>query len=224
MESKLNIDINEVLRYLGYKGQNIEKELIEQINNLIYECKNLIRSKYVYREFNLLKEDKNILLEGTKLILKGNDITNLLKESDRCVLMAVTIGTDIERKIKLYSKSNLTKSIILDACASTAVEEVCDKVQEIIIKDVLKGEEKFTFRYSPGYGDLPLDIQKDFISILDCERKIGLKVSNEMILFPRKSVTAIVGINSSKKNNRKCENCNNYESCNYKRGAKKCGC
>lgn len=224
MENKFNIDISEVLRYLGYKGQEIDEKLIDEIKRCIDESKSIIRSKCIYREFNLLKEDNEILLEGTSLRLKGNDITNLLKECDRCVLMAVTIGSDIERNINFYSKLNLTKSIILDACATTAIEEICDKTQEEIRVDILKGEEKFTFRYSPGYGDLPLDIQKEIINILDCERKIGIKVSNEMILFPRKSVTAIVGINSSKVINRKCENCNNYERCNYKRGDKKCEC
>ena len=97
--------------------------------------------------------------------------------------MAATIGSDIERKVKLYSKYNLTKALILDSCATTAIEEVCDNLQESISKGILKGEEKFTFRYSPGYGDLALDIQKEIVSILDCERKIGLRFQVRWFYF-----------------------------------------
>ena len=224
MENNLKIDINEVLRYLGYRGQEVTKELIKDVEETIKEGKALFKPKYVYREFNIVKENHEILLLGTNLILKGKDIYNLLKSSDKCIVMAATIGSDIERKVKLYSKYNLTKALILDSCATTAIEEVCDNLQESISKGILKGEEKFTFRYSPGYGDLALDIQKEIVSILDCERKIGLKVSGDMVLFPRKSVTAIIGITNKERSKDKCKECNNFERCSYRKGDKRCGC
>lgn len=224
MENNLKIDKNEVLRYLGYRGQEVTKELIKDVEETIKESKELVNVKHVYREFNVVKENEAILLLGTNLILKGKDIFNLLKNSDKCIVMAATIGSDIERKIKLYSKYNLTKALILDSCATTAIEEVCDNLQGTISKGILKGEEKFTFRYSPGYGDLALNIQKEIISILDCERRIGLKVSSEMVLFPRKSVTAIIGITNKEQSKDKCKVCNNFERCSYRKGDKRCGC
>lgn len=224
MENNLKIDKNEVLRYLGYRGQEVTKELIKDVEETIKESKELVNVKYVYREFNIVKENDAIFLLGTNLILKGKDIFNLLNNSDKCIVMAATIGSDIERKIKLYSKYNLTKALILDSCATTAIEEVCDNLQETISKGILKGEEKFTFRYSPGYGDLALNIQKEIISILDCERRIGLKVSSEMVLFPRKSVTAIIGITNKDQSKDKCKVCNNFERCSYRKGDKRCEC
>lgn len=224
MENNLKIDKNEVLRYLGYRGQEVTKELIKDVEETIKESKELVNVKHVYREFNIVKENEAILLLGTNLILQGKDIFNLLKNSDKCIVMAATIGSDIERKIKLYSKYNLTKALILDSCATTAIEEVCDNLQGTISKGILKGEEKFTFRYSPGYGDLALNIQKEIISILDCERRIGLKVSSEMVLFPRKSVTAIIGITNKEQSKDKCKVCNNFERCSYRKGDKRCGC
>lgn len=224
MENNLKIDKNEVLRYLGYRGQEVTTELIKDIEETIKEGKVLFKPNYVYREFNIVKENDEILLLGTNLILKGNDIFDLLKNSEKCIVMAATIGSDIERKIKFYSKYNLTKALILDSCATTAIEEICDNLQESISKGILKGEEKFTFRYSPGYGDLALDIQKEIVSILDCERKIGLKVSCDMVLFPRKSVTAIIGITNKEGSKDKCKVCNNFDRCSYRKGDKRCGC
>ena len=82
-----------------------------------------------------------------------------------------------------------------------------------------------TFRYSPGYGDLPLDVQNSFLRALDAQKKIGLTVSENNLLFPRKSVTAIIGIVDSEiKNKRKsCNECSNYENCNFRREGESCG-
>ena len=138
--------------------------------------------------------------------------------------MAATVGSEVERKIKFYSKYNLTKALILDSCSTTAIEEVCENLQVNIGKKILKGKERFTLRYSPGYGDLSLDIQKEIVSILDCERKIGVNVSSDKLLFPRKSVTAIIGITNKEQSKDKCNDCNNFERCRYRKGDKNCGC
>ena len=51
----------------------------------------------------------------------------------------------------------------------------------------------FTGRYSPGYGDYPLECQDELIRLLDGARKIGLNVSRSHLLIPRKSITAVMG-------------------------------
>ena len=49
-------------------------------------------------------------------------------------------------------------------------------------------------RFSPGYGDLPLELQRDLFRGLDCSRKIGLTLNESLLMSPSKSVTAIAGI------------------------------
>lgn len=225
MDSKIEIKKEEVLRYLGYKGQEIDCNLDLKIESLILESKNLFRERVAFREFYILKEDGEIKLKDTNIKLKGKDIYNLLKDSDRCILIAVTLGNDIEKKIRLYSKTDLTSSVILDACATAGVESLCDNLEENLKEEFLNENENFTFRYSPGYGDLSLSIQKDFIEILDCKRRLGLNLSEHLILFPRKSVTAILGITKEKlKVKRNCKNCNNYDRCIYRKEDGEFGC
>ncbi len=48
--------------------------------------------------------------------------------------MATTIGIDIEKEIRRHSYSNLTKGLIIDSCGTTAIEEVCDIVQNNLEK------------------------------------------------------------------------------------------
>lgn len=223
----LKIPKDEVLRYLGYKAkkQNIDKSLDELIDLTIEESKKLIEPKFVYHKYDTKLTKDGVCVEGTKLVLTGEDIKNHLKNSKQSVLMAVTVGNRIEQKIKMYEKVSLTKALILDSCATTAVEEICDIIEERV---KLKAEEKglsITFRYSPGYGDLPLETQRDLIDTLNAEKLIGLTVSSHYLLFPRKSVTAIIGFipKDKEENKRGCEVCKNYENCSFRREGLVCG-
>ncbi|SHF06592.1 vitamin B12 dependent-methionine synthase activation domain-containing protein [Clostridium fallax] len=218
---KLNLILNEkeILRYLGYKGQEIPSNLKEKIMAVKEESKTLLQPKFIYEVYKINKNIDFIEVQGTTLKLVGKDISKLLKNSKECILMAVTLGNPIERRIKFYEKIDLTKALILDACATTAVEKTCDFIEDKLRKEYIKKGKTLTYRYSPGYGDLPLDTQKDFISSLNCERRIGLNVSEHMLLLPRKSVTAILGIKDGKyiEKKPKCSNCNNYSNCLYRR-------
>ena len=70
------------------------------------------------------------------------------------------------------------------------MEQVCDQVEQEI-ESQFPGC-SFPFRFSPGYGDLPLELQGELLHLLDAPRKIGLCASASHILTPRKSVTAIL--------------------------------
>lgn len=222
---EINIDENEVLRYLGYKGQKIEEELLLKIQDTIEEGKKLFAPKIIYKEYPIKILENGVEVVGTTLVLEGNDIKKLLIDSNRCILMAATIGNYIEKKIRLYERIDLTRAMILDSVSITAAEDLCDKVCDLIEKDIIEGFEELTFRYSPGYGDLSLNIQKNFIEVLDATRKIGVNVSEHMLLFPRKSVTAIVGIRKKlgKKIKKSCINCKNYDNCLYRKEENSCG-
>ena len=56
--------------------------------------------------------------------------------------MAATLGLEIEREIRKLTYVNLTKGVIVDACATTAIEEVCDIVQDNIGRELLR-EDKY---------------------------------------------------------------------------------
>ena len=225
--SSVTVEKSEVLRYLGHNGQVIDNDLISKINQCIKETKNEIDTKYVYQIYDI-KKDLNlntVQFENTNLILKSKDISELLRDCDKCVLMCATLGFNIEKNIRRYSYNNLTKGIIIDACATTSIEEVCDLVQDSILDKVAKEEKSLTMRYSPGYGDLDISANRDILNVLDAHRKIGVTVTNTGIMIPRKSVVALIGITNEKieKVKRTCENCSNRFNCEYRRKADGCG-
>ena len=139
--------------------------------------------------------------------------------------MSATLGLEIEKEIRKLTYTDLTKGIIIDACATTAIEEVCDIVQDSIEKQLLKKHKYITYRYSPGYGDLPIEKNVDINNILNSQKEIGLTVTSSGIMIPRKSVVALIGVSHKGTNNSKksCENCNNRHNCNYKKEGDSCG-
>ena len=49
-------------------------------------------------------------------------------------------------------------------------------------------------RFSPGYGDLSLDFQREIFRLLSPERNIGVTLGERLLMSPTKSVSAIIGI------------------------------
>lgn len=49
-------------------------------------------------------------------------------------------------------------------------------------------------RYSPGYGDFALESQKEIFARLECAKRIGLTLTDTMLMVPFKSVTAVIGV------------------------------
>lgn len=222
----IEIDQDEVLRYLEYKGQDISDDFKGTINECINLIKNKINPRYMLRIYPIRKDKFSIEIQGTGIKLDSRDLYNLLRECDKCIVMAATLGLEVEKEIRKYSYSDLTKGIIIDSCATTAIEEVCEFVQDELEKELLEKGEYLTTRYSPGYGDLPIDKNADLINLLNTQKGIGLTITGNGIMIPRKSVVAIMGIAKSKpkKNKKSCSNCINNFDCKYKKEIEDYGC
>ncbi|HCT92485.1 MAG TPA: methionine synthase [Lachnospiraceae bacterium] len=209
---------NEILLYLGYRGQEYPAEVEAQIRRCEKEVLAAAVPRLIWRRLPVNRADFSVLP------LEGKDIRELLAGCDEAVLMAVTLGQGIDRLLVRSGVSNMADAVIMDACASTAIENVADNF-EMDLRRELEAENLYlTDRFSPGYGDLPLAVQRQFCAVLDTERKIGLSVSSSMLMIPGKSVTAVLGISGRPKPLRKrgCESCSLFCSCMYRKEGKSC--
>ena len=71
--------------------------------------------------------------------------------------MAATLSPGVDALLRRSQLSDLSRSLVLESCATAAIEEVCDR-GEAIIRQRYPGR-ALTSRYSPGYGDLPVTVQ-----------------------------------------------------------------
>lgn len=230
IKNSIEIDEKEVLRYLEYKNQEINGDLAHKIKQCIQITKKIISPRFILRKYSIKKsiypnKKGEVYLEATNLTLHSDDIYNLLAKCDECILMSVTLGLEIEKEIRKLTYTDLSKGIIIDACATTAIEEACDIIQDSIAKKLLKEDKYITYRFSPGYGDLSIERNVDINNLLNSQKEIGLTVTNSGIMIPRKSVVALIGVSQRVIANSKnsCENCSNVHNCNYKKEGNICG-
>lgn len=214
----LSINKEEVYRYLGMNPQMVDEQTEQDILEVTAILKEKAVPRFCYQIFYLEKES-DLVVKGTNLHFSSKDINKLLEESQQCILMAVTLGQEVDQLLRKYQLMNLSKAVIMDVCASSMIEDFCNQVETEIGKTLLDKHIYFTDRFSPGYGDLSIDIQPTFLRVLDAQRKIGLHVTNTGIMIPRKSITAIIGISKKpqKRNHKSCEICSLSKQCPYKK-------
>lgn len=213
MQAKLtDLNYNEILLYLGYRSQTYPPEVEQQIRRCIDQVMAVAQPRLVYRRIPLSDPSVSELIQG-------NDLTELFSECHELVLLAVTLGQEIERLLMKTEVTNMADAVILDACASTAVENVCDHFEFDLRAELERGGNYLTDRFSPGYGDYPLPVQRRLCESLNTTRRIGLTVSPNLILVPRKSVTAVLGISDRPQKLRKrgCESCSMFLHCPYRK-------
>jgi len=213
MEARLSdIPRDEVLRYLGYRGQSIDDNLRMQIENCIRAVKDCAKARLTYRVLPV----KDCKIEG--LELQGNDIRKLLEGCHLAIAMAATLGPEAEALLRRTEVTNMADAVIMDSAQSSAIENVCDNFESDMRLEYRKQGLYLTDRYSPGYGDLPLTSQKTIAELLVAEKRIGLTVTENMIMIPRKSVTCIIGISDKPRTlvRRGCDSCSSREKCSYR--------
>jgi hypothetical protein len=128
------------------------------------------------------------------LILPGKHIAKHLAGCSQLILLAATLGTEVDQLLYTESLRDVAGAVILDAAANQYIEEICDGANRIIAEEAQRDGYAITPRFSPGYGDLPLNVQPGLIALLNAERRIGLTLTASLMLLPQKSVTAIIGL------------------------------
>ncbi len=179
------LDRREILRYAGVRGDAPEIDAI--LDECLDEIKNKLTCKVCFAEYPIALADGYLDLGFTR-----TDSFSLRKDLAGCekiILFAATVGIGIDRLIARYAVISPTKSLLFQAIGAERIEALCD----------LFNSEYGGSRFSPGYGDLPLELQKDIFAALDCPRKIGLTLNASMLMSPSKSVTAIIGVKNEDK-------------------------
>jgi hypothetical protein len=213
----------EVIRYLGYKNN---AEVPTQIDSLIQrgmdEVCDVAESRAIYRCFSIQNSENFLLREDgykTSHENSGEICSLLLHQCDGIILMAATLGIPIDRLLNRTQIRDITYALVLDSCATAAIESVCDDLQYNLTAIYIGQNMYLTNRYSPGYGNLPLSFQTKLLSSLDAERKIGLNMTSNFLLTPTKSVTAIIGISKSQQKIKRisCNICKMRQVCHFRR-------
>ena len=203
-----SLDRAEALRYMGGHGVNpddITKALMDKAEEEILK---ICRPVYTFTE-----------IPKDSPVLGGEDIRKVIEKSEKVVLIAATLGIYVDKLIRKAQITDMAQAVVIDAMASVAIEQFMDKI-ELELSKRYSGY-YFTNRFSPGYGDYPLEKQKEIIKLLNTEKKLGLNLTESLMLNPTKSVTAVIGMGKEEIKEKssctsKCSRCKN-KNCPYRR-------
>ncbi len=182
----------EAARYMGIRiaPDTMTAELLDRYEEIV---RARLRPAYVFREAEIEFSVEGIYLTGLAVPLMGKSIYKLLSGYTRAIVLAATVSAEADRLIREVSVTDMAAAVVADALCSAAIEQVCDRAEAEIFGDIPK--EQRTYRFSPGYGDLPIELQSDLLNYLNAQRRIGLSCTDSYLLTPTKSVTAIIGLN-----------------------------
>jgi hypothetical protein len=213
----MEVNKKETLRYLGYKGQEIDATLLSLIDEASDELLHLINPKSVHQELTCVVTDELTVNLGS-LTIKSKNLAKNLKGCDSAIIFAATIGSSADTLMKRYSITNLAKASVIQAAGAALIETFCDSLEDSIRTEANRRGLYLRPRFSPGYGDLSLEHQRDFFNILECNKRIGISLTDTCLMIPSKSVTAIIGLSKTKNkgcNEDKCLACTKT-TCEYR--------
>ena len=178
------IDRREILRYAGCLSETAE------IGAALDACLTASASAFTYRACYCVWTVEQFF----EVFGRGSQTANTrLNGCSYVALFAGTVGLEIDRLVAKHLALSPSNGVLLQAIGTERIESLCDSV----CKDFAVGaaEKGYTAlpRFSPGYGDLPLEMQRELCRVLDCARKIGVGLTDSLLMTPTKSVTAIVG-------------------------------
>ncbi len=182
-------DEREILRYAMLpRSADVPEEL--PLAECLREVRGRVRCRAVWREYPLRET-----AEGLDLGFAATDSVSLrrcLHGCDVLVLFAATAGVEMDRLIARASLRSPLHGLLMHAIGAERVESACDALCALLAEE--HPEAELTRRFSPGYGDLPLSMQRSIFAALDCGRSLGLTLTDSLLMKPAKSVTAIVGL------------------------------
>ncbi len=214
----MEVNRKEVERYLGYRGlTTIDEKMQSVIEDCIREMEEAMTPRCIYKTFPIEWDGESCEFAGIRV--EPGNLTRNLKGCKEIVMLAVTIGPGADRLVKRSEIRDMLKAYTYQAVGAAAVEAWCDEVNERIKQEAADKELYARPRFSPGYGDFPLEVQKDFERILEMPKSIGVSLSESLLMTPTKSITAVIGLSDKATDCHRagCEECNMHETCEYSR-------
>lgn len=161
-----------------------DPKIKEVVDGVLSACE----VSYVATFLDVLKnEDAEVFFDGFSI--RSGALSKYFAQSRHTVIFVITLGSAVDRLIMKKKSLSLSDGFIYDAVASAVAEGACDALQA---KLVPKKESKN--RFSPGYADCPLSVQRQIFDLLLADKYIGVKLLDSLLMSPMKSVSAFIAL------------------------------
>ncbi len=185
----MRIDRKEVFRYMGERGNEPSTEIINEVESVCAKMEDNAEPHYVYKLFTPQFDENSIILGGKRFISKS--LTKHLSGAEKVAVLAGTLGTSSDLVIRECAVLGTVKLSAAQAAGAAMLEQVLDEACCVLSQEA--GLYAMP-RFSAGYGDFPLEYQENILFLCDATKRIGITLTDNMMMIPTKSVTALVGL------------------------------
>lgn len=190
----------QIFGYLGFHGVGASGETDALISECLSELEKIQGFRYLYKVY-----------ETPPLFLLKEPYLEYLKGSAGVALGVMTLGAEVDRKIKILARSDMAKSVVMDACASAYLEYRSDGYEKEI--------GNLNYRFCPGYGGSSVADVREIFKLLQPE-KIGVTLLDNNYMLPGKSMAGVLGVGVKTEKN--CGNCILLPHCKYRKEGARC--
>ena len=205
---------DEAVRYMGARKGDHDAQMLADMAYL--QLRNEVRAKSCWQLFECSVDAAGVTLTAGKMRFSSRQLGQHLQGCGQIAVMAATLGSGADSALRRLALTNVAQAAAAQAVCAALIERYCDEVQREIAQAVpglyLKP------RFSPGYGDWQLEDQQKILQLLNCEKKIGLTLTDGYMLTPVKSVTAVIGlsVDAAACHTNKCRECTN-SGCEFRK-------
>lgn len=210
----------DALRYMSYRGEP-DANFAAEIDRCERDLLAAARPMYVWKAFDLVRENGALTLSGCGFTLPGADIAKHLENCDKAAVIAATLSADADRFLTKQSALDSLRAMISDALASALVEQTSEAARQAV-QQAMEGYSA-SWVYAAGYGDFPLEMNGLLCACVDAPRQIGLSVTGSHMLTPQKSIVGVAGLSKTGiSSERDCSSCSMRDICEYRRSGIRC--
>ena len=179
-----DVNYKEILRYASTKDGERERALIascfEELGDKIS-----YGVAFIEKTFTI----ENSVVKFDDFSVSSVSLAKYLGGATSVMMFVASIGPEIDRLIIKYSKLEPSRALILQAIGTERVESLANA----FMKELKERGYKLSPRFSPAFGDVPIELQREFFRILKPE-KMGVTLNQSLLMSPSKSITAFIAV------------------------------
>jgi hypothetical protein len=222
IKDRSDIDIEQVLLNIGYQSsRKLPARMVTLISDYVEHASYLVDSSYSY----VIRDIEQVhgsyaVIEGS-IVFESEVIAGLLENCSKVAVFLTTIGGYLEEMANQLAEDKFVlQAAVLDAIGSGAVEKLANTVQKMVGDEASTEGFYMSQRFSPGYCDWNVEQQRMVFQAMDGD-SVGIKLTEECLMLPRKSVSGIIGIGPSEvAEYNPCRTCNKLDCAGRRKHSK----
>lgn len=194
MTFELDVKASLVWRRLGVPDGSGSAELEREFGAAYAEARRALEPRHSHKLWAVASVAEGTVTLGNGAVFESGLLVKLAGGAGTLAAMAATVGPGVDELVEDYNaRGDMFAMTVADAVGSVAAEELMSRVHAAVAAEAERAGGTVTRRVSPGYGDFGLADQPRLLE-LSGGAALGITLTENFMMVPRKSVTAVAAV------------------------------